>query len=38
VGIGLALSKSIVEAHNGILEAESKIGKGARFIITFLKY
>jgi signal transduction histidine kinase len=38
IGIGLALGKSIVEAHNGMVEIESKLGKGSRFIITFLKY
>ncbi|AGK98708.1 HAMP domain-containing sensor histidine kinase [Clostridium pasteurianum] len=38
IGIGLALSKSIIEAHNGIIEAQSKVGEGTRFVITFLKY
>lgn len=38
IGIGLALSKSILQLHNGIIEARSKIGEGTRFAITFLKY
>lgn len=38
VGIGLALSKAIIQGHGGIIEAESKLGVGTKFIITFLKY
>lgn len=38
IGIGLALSKSIIEAHYGIIEVKSKVGFGTKFIITFLKY
>jgi signal transduction histidine kinase len=37
VGIGLALAKSIVEAHSGIIEVQSGLGEGTRFTITFLK-
>jgi signal transduction histidine kinase len=37
VGIGLALSKSIIEAHRGIIEARSKVKCGTKFIITFIK-
>ena len=36
IGIGLALSKSIIEAHNGIIEVASKLNIGTRFIITFI--
>lgn len=38
IGIGLALSKSIIEAHDGIVEARSKVDEGTKFIITFFKY
>ncbi|MCB2296352.1 HAMP domain-containing sensor histidine kinase [Clostridium tagluense] len=37
IGIGLALSKSIVEAHKGIIEVRSKVNVGTKFIITFVK-
>lgn len=36
VGIGLALSKSIVEGHGGIIEVKSKVKEGTTFTITFL--
>jgi len=37
IGIGLALSKSIIEAHNGMIEVQSKLDIGTKFIITFIK-
>jgi signal transduction histidine kinase len=37
VGIGLALSKSIIEANGGMIEAESKVNYGTKFIITFIR-
>jgi len=33
-GIGLAITKKIIEKHNGIISAESKAGEGATFIIV----
>lgn len=37
IGIGLALSKSIIEKHNGSIKVKSKLGEGTSFIITFIK-
>lgn len=34
-GIGLALSKALVEAHGGYISVESKQGEGARFTVNF---
>lgn len=36
IGLGLPLAKAIVEAHNGTIEADSELGRGATFVINFL--
>lgn len=36
IGLGLALAKSVIEAHSGSIEADSKPGIGAVFTINFL--
>jgi two-component system sensor histidine kinase KdpD len=33
VGLGLALCRSIIEAHNGTIQAKNIVGKGAAFLI-----
>jgi signal transduction histidine kinase len=33
-GIGLAVSRQIVDAHNGSIMVESEIGKGSTFIVS----
>lgn len=34
LGLGLAIVRQIVEAHNGIIRAESVVGLGSRFSVT----
>lgn len=33
-GLGLSITKSIVEAHGGMIRADSRVGEGATFTIT----
>lgn len=37
VGIGLALSKSIIESNNGYIQVDSNLEKGTTFVIKYLK-
>ena len=38
VGIGLALSKAIIENDNGKIVVDSEVGKGTRFTIKYYSY
>lgn len=37
IGLGLSLSKAIIEAHNGIIDVDSIPGNGTTFTISFLR-
>ena len=34
VGLGLAISRSILERHNGNIEVQSEVGRGTTFTVT----
>ncbi len=38
LGLGLYISKQIIEAHNGKLSVKSEIGHGSTFTIEFPEY
>ena len=38
LGIGLAITKEIVEAHDGRIEVKTEEGKGSAFIFYFPKF
>ena len=36
IGLGLPLVKAIIEAHHGVIEVDSELGKGTCFTVNFL--
>jgi len=36
-GLGLAVSKKVIDAHGGYVEVHSEVGEGAEFLLTFPK-
>jgi polar amino acid transport system substrate-binding protein len=37
-GLGLAIARKLVEAHGGSVEARSRLGSGAEFLLTFPRH
>ena len=35
IGLGLPLTKAVVEAHHGTIEVDSELGKGTTFTLNF---
>ncbi len=38
LGIGLSITRQVIQQHKGSLEVESQLGKGSKFTITLLKW
>ena len=38
LGIGLSITRQVIQQHKGSLDVESQPGKGSKFIITLLKW
>lgn len=38
LGIGLSITRQVIQQHKGTLDVESQLGKGSKFTITLLKW
>jgi signal transduction histidine kinase len=38
LGLGLSITRQVIQQHNGSLDVESKPGKGSKFTITLMKW
>jgi signal transduction histidine kinase len=38
LGIGLSITRQVIQQHHGTLDVESEVGKGSKFTISLMRW